>query len=138
MEFEAAIEKVYGIEAISLDEVERKTLSHFMSVLFTDLTGFTYLQYRDEMRSSGFDDDQSSIVLARLKKKGMVEQIEDRDWNGNQSWIYRITEKGQNWCLENHQLYMNRKKPDLNDSLEQSKRKLRVPTPTEENDDIPF
>lgn len=66
---------------------------------------------KNEMSKSGYTDIATSVGIRSLSKLGMIETFKDVDnWNNGQEYIAcRLTEKGEQWILNNQDQLQFRK-----------------------------
>jgi len=90
---------------------------------------------KQEMQKAGFNDLGTSFALTTLSKKGMIDIIQDYDrYNNNFDNEYKgckLTELGQNWMLDNENLFTFNNEI----SLEVKQEQINYVNP---DDDLPF
>jgi len=59
---------------------------------------------RNDMERSGYRQLAVRLALTTLLRKGMIEASRDCDQNGNDFTVYRVTDCGIEWLLENQDL----------------------------------
>ena len=59
---------------------------------------------KDQMRQQGYTEVGSRLAMARLLKLGYVTSGTERDYGNDPFFVYRTTEKGEDWLLENQAL----------------------------------
>lgn len=67
---------------------------------------------QSEMGKAGYTDIATSIALRTLVKSDMIETFKDSDYNGNEYFCCRLTNKGESWMLSNQDLFEFRKEPN--------------------------
>ncbi len=76
---------------------------------------------KHEMGKSGYTDIATSVGIRTLTKYGMIETFKEIDeWNNNQEYIAcKLTEKGEQWILENQDQLQFRqtKSNDINEDI---------------------
>jgi nucleoside 2-deoxyribosyltransferase len=83
--------------------------------------GATEYQLKDEMRKAGFNQMATSLAVTALRRNGYIESVEEQEWNGDRFQALRLTEKGENWLVDN-----------------QDKLELRTVQPKSGDEDLPF
>lgn len=102
---------------------EVSVLITIMSTVDTPDSSMSAWQIKEEMKRSGFTAMASTLAIAGLARKGMIESYRGRDENGESYNYCKITEGGVDWMLENDQMV----------------RLTKVPTSSPiTDDDIPF
>jgi hypothetical protein len=83
------------------------------------------MNLRSEMDKSGYNDIATSVGVRTLIRNGMIETFKTFDeWNNGQEYVAcKLTEKGDNWILDNQNLFEFRKQPQKQEKA---------------NDDLPF
>ena len=56
---------------------------------------------REAMRRAGFTDIATTLALRGLKAKELVDYTSDIDINGNEFFLYHVTEQGMAWLETN-------------------------------------
>lgn len=59
---------------------------------------------KEEMRKAGYTEVGARLALARLVKLGYATSDVERDYDNDPFVVYRTTEKGEDWLLENQSL----------------------------------
>jgi nucleoside 2-deoxyribosyltransferase len=84
-------------------------------------------EVREEMKNVGFTDIATTLGVRGLIRRGLVEEFDDSDFNGNEFIGYRATDVGLDWLEKNEDLLLLRKA-----------RRLPIEHPSDELDDLPF
>lgn len=59
---------------------------------------------RTDMEAAGFTEIATSLAIRSLSKQKLMDVIEDSDMNGNRFFLYRPTDRGIKWLLDNQNL----------------------------------
>jgi hypothetical protein len=86
--------------------------------------------FKQEMRKAGYSDAGTRLAIARLVKLNYARSEWERDMNDDPYVVYGLTEKGEDWLVENQALI------ELNTSKARRDRKDTDSGITD--DDIPF
>jgi nucleoside 2-deoxyribosyltransferase len=78
---------------------------------------------KNDMDRAGFTRIAVTLALTSLLNKGMIEVEVDADINGNEFYVYTVSQKGMHWLLQNQDRLIL---------------KSREPNPPGEPDEIPF
>lgn len=97
----AASSPVKTTEGLQPHEIAALVFVMLNSSATTGSYGAAEHQIRQDMNSAGYTSAASQLGLIRLARSGFVEPFEDTDYNRNSYTAYRLTEKGQDWLLEN-------------------------------------
>jgi len=82
---------------------------------------------KEDMNRAGFTKIAVTLALTSLLRKGMVEDQMETDINGNEFFLYTVSQKGMEWLLQNQ------------DRLGLKKQKSEAVSPSvTPGDDIPF
>jgi hypothetical protein len=103
----AALSEVKTTDGLSPHEIA--VLIAIMSSVANPDGGQTPWEIQEAMKRSGFTAVASTLGLASLKRKQMVEPFEDTDRNDNLVTYYRIGQKGLDWVLANEHRFRLRK-----------------------------
>jgi nucleoside 2-deoxyribosyltransferase len=104
-------------------------------------------EIKNDMRKRGFNEAGTVLAVEKVIRKGFVEEALDyNDWNHEQFSVYRVTEKGLDWCLANQgkfNLEYEPPKPPPQPPHGGFSPPVRRPKPApepskEDDDDIPF
>jgi nucleoside 2-deoxyribosyltransferase len=69
---------------------------------------------KQEMNKAGYSDIGTRLSLAKLVRTGLAESRMDEDINGRTYVLYRVTEAGESWLLENQNTLQLRLHEDPN------------------------
>jgi len=96
----AAMSQVTTItEGLSPHEVS--VLITILSQASTPTDGMMPYKIKESMQRSGFTPMASTLALAKLSKKGLIEYYDTSDYDGNLYTCCRISQTGIDWMLEN-------------------------------------
>jgi len=99
-----AIAQIKPTEGLTPHEVA--VLLTIMSEVVSPQDGLAPYSIKEYMKRSGFTPVASTIALAGLQKKRMVEFYEDFDSNNDREYTAcRLTESGLTWMLENQEQF---------------------------------
>jgi hypothetical protein len=74
---------------------------------------------KQEMNKAGYSDIGTRLSLARIVRIGLAEYRTDEDINGQPFVLYRVTEAGESWLLDNQsKLQLRLQKGQKTDRLE--------------------
>jgi len=102
-------EELQTVAAMSQVTTTTEGLSpHEISVLITITSeaskpddGLTPYKIKESMQRSGFTPMASTLALARLDKKGLIEYYDVTDYDDNQYTCCRLSQTGIDWMLQN-------------------------------------
>ncbi len=97
---------------------------HEISVLITIMSrasaptdGLAPYEIKESMQRSGFTSMASTLALAGLNKKGLIEYYEFTDYDDNQYTKCRLSQTGIDWMLENEDRFrLTREEPQPSSS----------------------
>lgn len=117
----ARLQSVAKVEG--LEQYEVATLVAVAEELDNPSDGITAYMVRQAMVRAGFTKVATTLGLAGLLSKQMLEEFEDEDYNGQLFTAYRVTGQGMAWLFENKEkLALTRESP----------------TKAEDDDTVPF
>ncbi len=126
----AAASTVRTTEGLSPHEVA--SLAFVMVNAEVGGSGAMSYSVKNDMEKAGYTMVAAQLGLIRLTRLGFIETFEDSDYNGNSFTAYRITDKGQDWLLENQDKLEFR---ISDESLRKSETKFNRGV---SDDDVPF
>jgi len=103
----ASIESSETISGLSPHE-----LAALQIVMENQLSAVDFMsasEVQNQMVKAGFSKLAATLSLRLLEKRGFMESFEDRDFNGNAWWCYRVTQMGVDWLLSNQSLFQLRR-----------------------------
>jgi hypothetical protein len=126
-------EELQTVAAMSQVTTPTEGLSpHEISALITIMSnaskptdGMMPYKIQESMKRSGFTSVASTLALAKLSKKEMIEYYEVLDEEGNEYQLCHLTQTGIDWMLHNEDRFRLKLEPD-------------PPSPPLTNEDIPF
>jgi hypothetical protein len=66
-------------------------------------TGISVYNLKKEMQKNGYTDAAIAVAITKLLRKNYIQQEMDQDYNGNEFFVYNITQSGEDWVLENEE-----------------------------------
>jgi hypothetical protein len=108
----AAMSQV-GTRTEGLSPHEISVLITIMSQAYTPDEGITPYRIKQSMERSGFTQMASSLALAGLSKKAMIEYYTRYDGDNDQMTLCRLTSTGVDWMLQNEDRFsLKREEPE--------------------------
>jgi hypothetical protein len=96
----ATLSQVKPTEGLSPHEIG--VLITITSSVYTPHDGIAPHKIKESMKRSGYTGVASTLALAALKEKDMIEYVEEESGNFNESYtVCRLTDKGLAWMLAN-------------------------------------
>lgn len=114
---------VSDIKGLSNFEIMVLTLTMSSQINPNDIIhGYSIKQ---DMNRNGYTDSAYSLGIRKLILKGMIEQVPDVDYNGNEYYGYRLTDLGEEWLMNNEDKLVLRQE-------------IAIATNDDEDDGLPF
>lgn len=105
LEKQAKIENIVSASPVkSTDGLEPNEITALALILAnTDSLedGVATWTFKSGMKDAGYNELGTRLSVAQLIKLGLAESIQDRDRNDERYIVYRITERGEAWLLDN-------------------------------------
>jgi len=71
---------------------------------FEEGSGVSVYRIQQDMESALFKPLAASLAVMGLERAGLIEHFTDKDFDGSTFVSYRLTDKGQDWLVENQDL----------------------------------
>ena len=93
------------MDAGGLTYNEISLIASILSNQDTPEDGVSAWEIKQSMRKSGLNEIAFNIAMRKLLSKKLLEIDHEVDYNGNKYTTYKITEKGNQWVLENEKKF---------------------------------
>ena len=82
-----------------------------MTQQLTEYESVSVYSLRNDMVKAGFTDAASSLAIRNLKRRGMIDLVQETDYQGNEYPSCKLTTNGEEWIIKNQDFIQIRKKP---------------------------